>query len=367
MSRVILFAGGGSGGHISPGLAIAERLHELEPDVTCVFACSERPIDAIMLEDAGATWRAIPARPPRPHPLALIRFAWSWPRSVAAAGAMLRKHRVDRVVAMGGFVAAPVVRAAGRRGVPTLLLNIDDPPGRANRWMAPRCDAVLTAIDLPGDPGFARETVGMPVRRKAIAVEAPGTCRAALGLDPGLRTLLVTGASQGAATIDALATAFASVESGSLEGWQILHLAPPHREATVRDAYDAAGVRSRVHPFLHEMGLAWGSADLALSRAGANSVAEAAANAVPTLFLPFPWHGDGHQRRHAQRLVGEGGAELVEDRVDVDANLREAGQVLLSLLEEDDRRDAMRRALLRSTDPDAAAHLARLLLDPLPR
>jgi UDP-N-acetylglucosamine--N-acetylmuramyl-(pentapeptide) pyrophosphoryl-undecaprenol N-acetylglucosamine transferase len=361
-ARTFLFAGGGSGGHLSPGLAVAERLAEHDASAGAYFACSRRDVDRTMLARARVPFEQIPGSPFSLRPLGLARFARGFIRSRRAAREVLDRLAAERVVAMGGFVAAPVVAAAVGAGLPVTLINLDAPPGKANRWIARHCQHVYTAVPVPEMPRFAQRVVGMPVRRAALAAGPPEACRRELGLDPSAPLLLVTGASQGARSINTLLAALAESEPAAFNGWQVLHLSGTGDEPTLRDAYAAAGVVAQVRPFLHEMGAAWGGADLAVSRAGASSVAEAWANAVPTVFLPYPHHRDQHQRRNAQPMAEAGGAALEVDRPDLRENLRAAGTTIRELLTDETRRETMKASLHRRPAPDAAATIARLLL-----
>jgi UDP-N-acetylglucosamine--N-acetylmuramyl-(pentapeptide) pyrophosphoryl-undecaprenol N-acetylglucosamine transferase len=367
LEPVIVFAGGGSGGHISPGLAVAERLAERDEDVRCLFICSDRPIDAHMLERAGASFAPVPARPPSTRPRAVVRFVRAFRRSRSACVRLLETEQATHVVAMGGFVSAPAVSAARAARVPVTLVNLDEPPGRANRWIARRCNEVWSAVDLPERPGFATRTVGLPVRRCAIASGDAATCRARLGLEPDRRTLLVTGASQGSTSLNRFVTELAASRPDAFRDWQILHLAGSEGVDDVTAAYERSGTQARVEPFLDEIGLAWGAATLSVSRAGANSVAEVAANAVPTLFLPYPFHRDMHQRRNAQPLVDAGGAAVADDRVRPEDNVATAGPVLVALMSDADALAAMRTRLTTHRPPDAADAIAGLLLDRVTR
>lgn len=371
MSALIGFAGGGSGGHLSPGLAIAERLAELDPSVRAVFYCSQRPVDASMLVEAGAQYEPIPASGLSLRPAALARFLIDHRRGRGVAMRLMQDRRPDRVVALGGFVAAPIVSAARRIGVPVTLMNLDRRPGKANQWMARRCaagrDEVLSAVETPGRPEFAREVTGMPVRRGAMATDDPATCRAALGLAAERRTMLVTGASQGAGSINALMMALAERDPQQFDGWQVYHLAGEGAVERVSAAYEKAGIAARVAAFEHAMGRAWGAADLAISRAGASSVAEAAANAVPTVFLPYPYHRDAHQRANAEPMESIGGAVVLDDAVDPAANVASAGAVVLDLMGDPGRIDRMREALVSHRPADAAMAVARRLLEQVGR
>jgi UDP-N-acetylglucosamine--N-acetylmuramyl-(pentapeptide) pyrophosphoryl-undecaprenol N-acetylglucosamine transferase len=366
--RGIAFAGGGSGGHLSPGLAIAERLLELEPGRTTLFLCSDRPVDALMLREAGARFEPMPARPPSLRPLRAFRFLKGWFATGVATGAALRRAGVGQVVSLGGFVSAPVVRRARAMGVPVTLINLDVTPGRANRSVARWAQRVWSAVPAKGLPGWDGQVLGFPVRRSAIAPGDAAQCRAQLGLDPMRHTLLVTGASQGATSLNRFMPHFAEAMPELLEGWQVLHLAGTLPEAVLqeyRDRYAAAGVRALVLPFLHRMGLAWGAADVALTRAGANSVAEAEINRVPCLFVPYPHHRDLHQRENARALVEAGAAAIALDAVDPENNMAVMGRLLESLLSDGPSRDRMQAALAARPRVDAAMEIARRLLAPV--
>ncbi len=358
-----VFAGGGSGGHISPGLAVAERLVELKPATRVLFLCSGRDVDRVMLSEAEVCFEPIPGAPFSLRPRGFARFARSFFRSRREARRVLARHVATRVVALGGFVAAPVVAAAHDEGAPVTLLNLDDPPGKANRWIARRSDQVLSAIETPGRPGFAQRITGMPVRRAALATAGPRECRRRLGLDPDMPTLLVTGASQGSMSINALLAVMLQRNTRAFEGWQVLHLTGSADEQSIRGAYAAAGVPAVVRPFVHQMGPAWGAADLAVSRAGASSVAEAWINAAPTIFLPYPYHRDHHQHRNAAPMAAAGGAVIETDHVETGANLRGAGAAIGELMLDEPRRRLMKECLGGHPAPDGADVVARLLLN----
>jgi len=361
--RCVLLAGGGSGGHISPGLAIAERMKAIDPGCRPVFACSQRPIDAQMLSEAGAEHVAIPAEPMSLRPRKLLRCMRAFLRGRAEVLRMIDQLQPSWVVSLGGFVTAPVVHAARARGVPVLLVNLDATPGRANRWVARRAREVVSAIPTPTLPGFARDIIGMPLRRLALAPGEQASCREELGLLPGVRTFLVTGASQGANSLNDFMLLQAQRHPGAFKDWQVLHLCGPSVSGgAARFEAGYRGVRAAVLPFLHRMGLGWGAAELAVSRAGANSVAEAQANHVPTIFVPYPWHKDLHQRENAQPLADAGGAEIVLDAMEVQGNVATIGARALALMADASRRQSMRRALQLRDGGDAAARIAHRAL-----
>lgn len=360
-ARTFLFAGGGTGGHLYPGLAIREQLVRLAPDSRFRFLCSERPLDAEILTGEGVDYEPIPARPLGFRPATLARFLMSWGPAVRGARRAIRRSADDGVelVAMGGFVAAPAAQGARAERCPVTLVNLDAAPGKANRWIARRAARIVTAARVPGADWI---TVPPIVRAAALAPGPPGECRRLLGLDPDRSTLLVTGASQGARSLNQLALALVKGERRAFERWQVIHQTGKGEEEAIRAGYRAAGVPAIVEPFFPRMGVVWGAADLALSRAGAGSVAEAWANQVPAVFLPYPFHRDQHQRLNAEPLEQAGGAMIVEDRVAEDANLGGAGRVIVELMGDAEARSEMRAALVRLGPVDGAERVARLLL-----
>lgn len=359
-SPAFIFAGGGTGGHIFPALAIAERLRERHPLARAHFLVSERPLDAEILTKLGESHDPLPAQPLIKRPLALARFAMSWGPSVQAARAAIRSLQTDgpvALVAMGGFVSPPAVRGALAERAPVTLVNLDAVPGLANRWVAKRAHDVVTSTPVPGR---AWELVGPIVRRAALPPADAGACRSRLGLDHDRPTLFVSGGSQGARSINTLMYALA--RTNALAGWQVVHQTGRDADPELAGAYAAVGVRASVVEFIDEVGVAWGAADLALGRAGAGTVAEAWATRTPTVFLPYPYHADEHQRRNAEPLAAAGGALILTDRIDAEANLAEHGRVLADLLASADRRARMRTALEALGPADGADRVAERLL-----
>ena len=364
MTRSVILAGGGSGGHLSPGLAIAERIQVLSPETSAFFVCSDRAIDRVMLEHSGATFTPIQAAPFSIRPKGLVRFLTALRKGTRQSSQTLKIQKAGVVLALGGFVSAPVVRAAKRQGIKTVLLNLDVVPGQANQWVAKRADQVYTALPLGEGVTLPHlvQQVEFPVRRAAVAPADAITCRERLGLSPHRQTLLITGASQGASTVNRLLERFIQVFPGALEEWEVLHLAGTGDRARLEKAYEKAGIKAVVLDFLNHMGLAWGAAELAISRAGANSVAEVALNQVPTIFVPYPWHKDLHQQFNAQSLVDAGSALLVTDRIEPVENMETIGVALRDLLLDPARRNEMRAAQNSKPAKDGAAEIAKLIL-----
>ncbi|MEM9065547.1 MAG: UDP-N-acetylglucosamine--N-acetylmuramyl-(pentapeptide) pyrophosphoryl-undecaprenol N-acetylglucosamine transferase [Planctomycetota bacterium] len=326
----VLFAGGGSGGHIFPALAVAERIIDLLSDMppACVFVISEKPLDARLLRDArlrGAApiGHSIPARPFGASPGTLLRFMLSWQKSVGAARRLIRtlsdEHGSVKVVSTGGYVSAPVLRAARAESCTTTLVSLDAVPGKAGRFASRWADTVFTA---EGSAPSSWERI-RPVVRSASIGSGRTESREALGLPHDAPVLFVSGGSQGARSINELMSAILTQAPGLLtgRGWSVLHQSGDEADEGLRALYERAGVHAIVRPVFHEVGLCWGAADAAIGRAGAGTVGEVWANAVPTLFFPYPYHADDHQRLNARPLVEAGACEVLDDTKDGARNL----------------------------------------------
>lgn len=371
----ILFAGGGTGGHIFPNLAVIERLREQAIEFTAHLIISHRPIDRQIAANHRLDYTAIPARPLALHPMRLPLSGAGYLRGRRIVRRLIRLHHAAAIVGTGGFVTGPALAAGAAAGVPTAMVNLDAVPGRANRLMARKANVVFTAHPTPAFAPLQRagigrvQRVGVPLRPAVLQQTEPGEARRMLGLDAARPTLLITAGSQGATSINRLMRRLCEDRPtvAALAGWQVLHQSGEHEPEALRDAYARAGLPARVQPFIDDMGLAWSAATLAISRAGAGSVAEAWARAVPAIFLPYPYHRDQHQRLNARPLAEVGGARLVTDRVEPDANAGALGPVLIELLGDQPKRDAMRHTLQRTAPQDGGAAIAQWLIGILDR
>lgn len=358
----ILFAGGGTGGHIFPSLAVVERLTEQGVQCKYHFLVSTRPLDTHIVKPRRLAFTALPVRPLPKRVWDLVAwpgFARAWFSSVRQARRVIGQTNAAAVVAMGGYVSAPAVAAAYRSGLSLVVVNLDTPPGKANRLMARRATKVFTVC--PGLPGGER--IGLPLRRCAVGDGQKPAARCALGLDPDRDVLFVTGGSQGADTLNQMMARLVTLPEPkrALQNWQVLHLAGIHANEPMQCAYAQAGIDATVQPFCDQMGLAWTAATVAISRAGAGSVAEAHANGTPTVFLPYPYHADLHQKNNAQDMVDIGGAQLYDDLVDPVANAQQLARPLVALMNDPLKRHKMTQLMHSRLSADGAQVIATWL------
>ena len=304
----ILLAGGGTAGHTSPLLATADALRRLEPaaEITCLG--TPRGLENRVVPEAGYPLELIPPVPlPRRPSVDLLRVPGRLRGAVRAAVEVLDRIQPDVVVGYGGYVSMPAYLAARRRKLPLVVHEQNALPGLANKAGARLARRV--AVSFPDTRLPRAEYVGLPIRtmisrldRAALRAEA----REFFGLDPDRPTLVVTGGSQGARTINN-GVAGAARALGEA-GVQVLHVAGPKNEVTVEQGAAPYVVAS----YVDRMDYALAAADLMICRAGANSVTEAAAVGVPTVFVPLPI-GNGEQELNARPVVDAGGALLVAD------------------------------------------------------
>jgi len=358
----VAIACGGTGGHLFPGLAVAEHLTARNCAVTVLI--SPKQIDQQAVKSArGVAVATLPSVALQAgQRLAFLRGCWqSW----RAARALFAVERPHAVLAMGGFTSAPPILAARPLGARTFLHESNTIPGRANRWLARFVDQAFVGFpETEGRLAAKQVTVtGTPVRSE-FQVREPGPCRVALGLAPTRPVILVMGGSQGASGINELVRHALPVLARHALDWQWLHLAGPRDVDRLKQAYDRLGLQAMVHPFLEEMNLALGAATACVSRAGASSLAELAAVRLPALLVPLPTSADNHQFFNALAFERTGAAEVLEQR---DATPDKVARTLRGLVEDGAARTEMKTALAGWHAPRAAEKIAELILQTVTR
>ena len=363
-SRSVVFAGGGTGGHLYPGIALAAALGERVPGLRFTFFGTDRAIDRHVLGQTDAEW--VSQSLPR-----LSRRPWHWPQIVrrfhqssSTVDRFLDAHDVGAVVGTGGLGSVPAVREAFRRRIPTFLINPDAIPGRANRYLARRVDIVFSQWDAATDhfpPRIRSRVHGCPVRAEFRRADRVSGLRR-FGLDPTRKTLLITGASQGAQTVNQAAVACWPSLS-RLDNWQWLHLTGHQDFAGVRQAYEGTEGRAVVLAYTDFMADAIAASDLVVSRAGGSTLAEITAVGRPSILMPYPFHRDLHQLANARCLEQGSAASIVMDAVNPAVNAKRLGEALTPLMKDDQLREAMAAAAGRMGRADAAARIANDIVD----
>ena len=310
MNAVI--ACGGTGGHLFPGLAVAEVLRERGHEVL-VFI-SEKEIDSLAIE--GRTDFRIEKLPtvalPSPFSPAILAFVRRFNESLSVCRGIFRKFNPEVVLGMGGFTSTAPVIAGRLRGIPTFIHESNAFPGKANRHTARFVRAVLLGFKECAIffPKARTEFTGTPIRSSLQLIDRKEALEK-LGLRPGVPTLLVMGGSQGAKGINqALIKAMPSLQGSAL---QVIHLSGSRDERLLADNYRRENIPAHVAAFHHRMEEVYSAADFAIARAGAASLAELAAFGLPALLVPYPYASDDHQTRNAEIFVRANAAVMVKE------------------------------------------------------
>ena len=368
MSRVVLFAGGGTGGHVFPALATARALKKLDDDLEPVFVGVADRLEAQLVPAAGFQLHTIstPMIPRRLSPR-LFTIPAALRRSVAHVAEIIEQQQPVAAVTFGGYVSFPLARAAARAQLPLAIHEQNAVPGLANRVASRWADKI--AISVPGSASRFRRpercvVTGNPVRDEIAGLDRQAQRAAArenFELHPDRRTLLIFGGSQGARTLNR-----AIVDAHHLWGdtdLQVLH-------ATGRSAYEETatawakaretdrGPRVKLVDFIDSMADAYAAADLVVCRAGATSIAELTTLGIPSVLVPYPHATRDHQTENAMALARAGGARVIEDDA-LDGHT--LVKVCRPLLDDDEELAVLAEGSRAFGRPDAAANVARLI------
>ena len=354
----IVLAGGGSAGHISPALALAAALRRAEPDIGLTFLGTAEGLEARLIPEAGYPLETIPRVPlPRRPTPQLAAVPGRLTAAVRGTGRILDGVQAAAVVGFGGYVAMPAYLAARRRRLPVVVHEQNARPGVANRFAARYVtDHVVTSF--PDTPLRGASHLGLPLRRQIAGLDRAALraqARAEFGLDPDRPTLFVTGGSQGARSINEAVVGAAPALARA--GCQVLHhYGPRNEEARPELPADAPPYVARA--YFDRIELAYAAADLAIARAGANTVSEIAAVGLPAVYVPYPV-GNGEQRWNAKPVVDAGGGLLVDD---ADLTSDWVAEHLTALLNDPDRLHRLGSAARGIMPADADERLAALVL-----
>jgi UDP-N-acetylglucosamine--N-acetylmuramyl-(pentapeptide) pyrophosphoryl-undecaprenol N-acetylglucosamine transferase len=353
MSLSILIAGGGTGGHLYPGIAVARELLARVPGATVTFVGTAAGIEAQVIPREGFALALIRSAGLKGKSLRQrARGAVLLPLSALDAAQVLSRTRPSVVIGVGGYSSGPVVALAALRGIPTLLLEQNAMPGLTNRLLARLVKASAVTFE---------ESLGYFVGRGFVAgnpVRAEFFQEAYDGHDspPAAARILVFGGSQGAHAINVAMVEAATRLAAAAPGVAITHQTGQRDLEMVRDGYRRAGFEARVEPFLFEMDREMKSADLVVCRAGATTLAELTAAGRASVLIPLPTATDDHQRKNALALVRQGAARMLEQRELTGERL---AAEIVALAADRDARSAMQAAARRMARPDAA----RIIVD----
>jgi len=349
----VLIAGGGTGGHIIPALAVAREL-EVRHNAEVLFVGTARGMEIRLVPEAGYALRLIDVGPLKSVSLATrLNTLLQLPRSISECKRLIREFQPDVVFGVGGYASGPGMAAALQMHIPTMAFEPNAMPGLANRLVGKRVQAA--ALNFPSATAWFQnsEVTGIPVRPGFFKLEPP---------DDGPPHLLVFGGSQGARIFNNELPKAIGALLDAVPGLTVLHQSGARHAAATEAAYAASRAdreRWQVRPFLDDMPARFAQAHLVLSRSGASTVAELAAAGKPALLVPFAAATDEHQKRNAEAMVNAGAAVMLEE-----SGLVAPGRLvetLAGLLTAPERLARMAAAARTQAHPGAAERIADLL------
>jgi UDP-N-acetylglucosamine--N-acetylmuramyl-(pentapeptide) pyrophosphoryl-undecaprenol N-acetylglucosamine transferase len=352
----ILIAGGGTGGHVFPMVAVGEALRQERPDCRVVYVGTGRGIEVRVLGELGAELELLDVLPLRGQGAAgFVRGASRALRVIPEARRLVRRLDPEVVFSVGGYAAGPVALAARTLGVPVTLLEPNCVLGFTNRLLVPLATRVYVAFPEL-EQAFARDKVrwfGVPLRRRFAPAPYPPRV--------GEMRVLVLGGSQGAKALNETVPRAVARCLGQGTALRVTHQTGRNKDAAVRQLYGELAVAERVEvvPFIDDVASAIGAADLVVSRCGASAVAELCAVGRPAILIPYPFAADDHQRHNAQSLERAGGGLCI---VQGDASVERIAGVLTELAADPERRRTMGDGARERGRPDAARRVALDLL-----
>ncbi|MGD0201508.1 MAG: undecaprenyldiphospho-muramoylpentapeptide beta-N-acetylglucosaminyltransferase [Bryobacteraceae bacterium] len=303
---LFLMAGGGTGGHVLPALAVARELRRRGHEV--LFVGTRTGLEAKLVPEAGFVIEFVQIGGLKRVGLAQAPRTLVWlPIRTAQVAAALGRWRPAAVFSLGGYAAGPVVLAAAARRVPMVLLEPNAVPGITNRWMGRIAVRALIQFETAARwfPAGKAELAGVPVREEFFAL-SPKPREETL-------TVLITGGSRGSRTLNRAARESWPLFRAAGFPVRLIHQTGPEAYAELAREFASAGLEGEVVPFIYDMPAAFARADLIVSRSGASAVAEVAAAGKPAIFVPFPFAADDHQTRNAEVLARAGAARLAPD------------------------------------------------------
>ncbi|MBI5243836.1 MAG: UDP-N-acetylglucosamine--N-acetylmuramyl-(pentapeptide) pyrophosphoryl-undecaprenol N-acetylglucosamine transferase [Elusimicrobia bacterium] len=324
-----IIACGGTGGHFYPGYALGKALIGRGHEALFLLRKDDPAGPRLAAEDlpfAELDLRGLPRRPT----LELAAVFFKLLGSLRVARNILKAFRPEAVAGMGGYLSFPLSAAAAMGRVPLILHESNSVPGLANRLCLPFAESLALGLPLkaPLSSSVPMRLIGTPIREELWLRRDPGKARGALELDPGRRTLLVFGGSQGASSINQVLPQGLGLLKKRGAELQVLHLAGRKDAPEVQRLYDEAGIQARALAYLDAMHLAYAAADLAVCRSGAATLAELAAQAKPALLIPYPAATAGHQEANAAVFERAGAAKILMEPFSADSLAQALGTLL---------------------------------------
>ncbi len=354
----VLIAGGGTGGHLYPGIALAEEVLTRKKGNEVLFVGTQRGLEARVVPELG-------------YPIEFIQVAglkgkgwvgritglFKLPSALWQSRAIVRRFKPDFAVGVGGYASGPAILAAWILGVPTIVLEQNTVPGLTNRWLAKVARAVYVMFGESAVyfPRSKVHVLGNPIRKQLL----DNFLRSKLDAN-GKFNLLVLGGSQGAHALNLRMLEAASSLASLEDKLSIVHQTGPNDESLVRQGYAELGVEADVHAFITDVSEAYRRADLVVCRAGATTLAELTVSKKAAILIPYPYAADNHQELNARSMVQAGAALMLVER---ELDGKRLADLILTLARDTERLARMEQAASRVGRPEAAREIVDAFME----
>ncbi|MBR5685690.1 MAG: undecaprenyldiphospho-muramoylpentapeptide beta-N-acetylglucosaminyltransferase [Muribaculaceae bacterium] len=353
----VLVSGGGTGGHIFPALSIANEVRRRHPEADILFVGAEGRMEMEKVPAAGYRIIGLPVSGfDRKNLLRNVVVVSRLLKSMSKARNILKEFKPDIAIGVGGYASGPMLKAAQKKGIPTLLQEQNSFAGVTNKLLAAKAERICVAYEGM-ERFFPKDKIvltGNPVRRNLLECGAtPEQARQAMGMDPNKKTILIIGGSLGARTINNAMMAGLK-QIGDTYGVQVIWQTGKIYDQQCREALEASGVKNVTQmPFISNMDMAYRAADLVVSRAGASSISELQLLGKAAILVPSPNVAEDHQTKNAMALVNRDAAIMVADADAVSTMV----ETMLATVIDDEKTASLGRNVLKMALRDAAEHI----------
>ncbi len=350
----VVITGGGTGGHLYPGIALAETFMKIQPETQILFIGTSHGIGSSPIPQKGFLYETVTATGFVGKGLfSRMKSILSIPVGLTQSLQILKRFGPQLVIGIGGYVAVPVMLAASLLKIKRVILEPNVLPGLVNKIVAPICHLVVTTFEAshPGLHSKRIKRLGIPIRPEITTAVQPEK-------KEGHQTLLILGGSQGAHAINRAMTNVLPFLSHQRTRLTIIHQTGKNDHETVSSAYENAGFHAEVHPFIEDMGVAYARADLIISRAGAGTLSELGVTGKPSILIPFPFAG-GHQIENAKAFVTAGASLMILEK---ELSGESFSKTITNLLSDSEKLHQMSTAARRQGNPNAAEDIVNASL-----
>ncbi len=347
----VVIAGGGTGGHLYPGIALAQTFMNLQPETQILFIGTSQGIGSSPIPQKGFLFETVTATGfVGKGVFARLKSILSIPAGLSQSLRILKQFRPQLVIGIGGYVAVPVMLAATRLRIKRVILEPNVMPGLVNKLVAPLCHLVVTTFEAS-----SKQLRSKHIQRLGIPIRPEITQAHSFQKKEGIQTLVILGGSQGSHSINQTMIAALPFLRDEKDRLEIIHQTGNKDYDKVRASYNQAAFKAEVSPFIDDMGPVYAKADLMISRAGAGTLSEIGVTGKPSLLIPFP-HAGGHQIENAKAFISAGASEMI-----LDQNLSGQGlaKKIMTLLNDPGKLQKMGTAAKRQGNAHAAEDIAK--------